>query len=76
MIIPLLLKTVATSAFSFFGKQTKEQLYMKMFLELAKVLSQSTENTLDDKMVQAIENCVANKDSGLQRKPTGPRKKR
>lgn len=76
MIPALLIKTLASSAFSFFGKKSKDELYMKMFLELAKVLAQSTDNTLDDKMVQAIEKCLLNQDSGLQRKPTGPRAKR
>lgn len=75
-MLPLLLKTLVTSSFSFFGKKSKEDIYANLLLEVAKVVTQYTTNTLDDKIVVAIENCLAGKDSGLQRKPTGPRSKR
>ena len=76
MIIPLLLKTVLASSFSFFQKKSREELYQNLLLELARTVASYTTNTLDDKIVDGIEKCLAGRDSGLQRKPTGPRKKR
>lgn len=40
-----------------------------------KLVKRST-NTIDDKLVDAVVLAVENKDYGLQRKPTGPRKNR
>lgn len=38
-----------------------------------KVLAKLTTNTIDDKLVAAVELALTGKDYGLQRKPTGPR---
>jgi hypothetical protein len=75
MIPVFLLKTLTTSAFSFFSKKSRNEMYQDLFIVLARELAKLTSNTVDDKIVEALVKCVRNEDSGLQRKPTGPRKK-
>lgn len=46
----------------------------KIILEVLAILSKSKTNTIDEKLVKAVDAALCNKDYGLQRKPTGPRK--
>lgn len=44
-------------------------------LYLLEQISKYTDNTIDDRLVAGFRLALDNKDYGLQRKPTGPRKK-
>lgn len=46
-----------------------------LLLCVAAAVAKRTNNTFDDKLVKALRLAVKNEDYGLQRKPTGPRKK-
>lgn len=48
----------------------------RKLLKLANELAPMTTNTIDDRLVAALNLAMANKDYGLQRKPTGKRGKK
>lgn len=58
-----------------FLKLMPKKMILSLLVNLAKAAVKYTDNTIDDKLVSAIETALNNKDYGLQRKPTGPRKK-
>ena len=64
MFIALLLKLLSSSVI--------QQVTIKGIEKLV----ESTETTLDDKFLAAFHTGCTNQDYGLQRKPTGPRKKK
>ena len=63
-MIALLLKILSSSVL--------EKLVLAV---LSKSIPEQT-NQVDSKLLSGVANAFANMDSGLQRKPTGPRKKR
>lgn len=44
-----------------------------IFVRLLKQVAKLSTNTIDDRLVAAVELALDGKDYGLQRKPTGPR---
>lgn len=50
-----------------------KDLLVAVAISALETVAKKTETTVDDKLVAAIKLAVANKDYGLQRKPTGPR---
>lgn len=44
-----------------------------ILVRILKQLAKLSTNTIDDKLVNAVEVALTGKDYGLQRKPTGPR---
>lgn len=48
-------------------------LLVKTVMFLIKNLAKRSDNTVDDRLVGALELAFGNTDYGLQRKPTGPR---
>lgn len=48
-------------------------LLIKAVMFLVKKLAKRSDNTVDDRLVSALDLAFGNNDYGLQRKPTGPR---
>lgn len=46
----------------------------RVIIELFDILKAKRDNTVDENLSKAVDKALCNKDYGLQRKPTGPRK--